>query len=207
MNMPMLYGEGKRAFQHLQLEIICMSDDQSIFAWGATHFRDGGQTGSILADNPSFFQDCGKMESMDHDKFIKEVMKGRIPKEVLPSVEDCFCVFPVTNCSIQTWMLLIPLDNSDSVFEAWLQCSDWYGVVWINLVLWDSNYYRYGMGYKGYPTKALHNPVKSTSDIKTCCIPMSHSKLMTVQPSTMVSPAAPYTKTRLKTKAEMMETH
>ena len=33
MNMPMLYGEGKKAFQHLQLEIICVLNDQSIFAW------------------------------------------------------------------------------------------------------------------------------------------------------------------------------
>ncbi|KAI6019327.1 heterokaryon incompatibility protein-domain-containing protein, partial [Pisolithus microcarpus] len=31
--MPMLYGEGKKAFQRLQLEIIRMSSDQSIFAW------------------------------------------------------------------------------------------------------------------------------------------------------------------------------
>ncbi|KIK23739.1 hypothetical protein PISMIDRAFT_57894, partial [Pisolithus microcarpus 441] len=31
--MPMLYGEGKMAFQRLQLEIIRRSSDQSIFAW------------------------------------------------------------------------------------------------------------------------------------------------------------------------------
>ena len=33
VNMPMLYGEGKKAFHRLQLEIIRMSNDQSIFAW------------------------------------------------------------------------------------------------------------------------------------------------------------------------------
>ncbi|KIM60329.1 hypothetical protein SCLCIDRAFT_58566, partial [Scleroderma citrinum Foug A] len=33
VNMPMLYGEGKEAFQRLQLEIIRKSNDQSIFAW------------------------------------------------------------------------------------------------------------------------------------------------------------------------------
>ncbi|KIM62504.1 hypothetical protein SCLCIDRAFT_60203, partial [Scleroderma citrinum Foug A] len=33
VNMPMLYGEGRRAFQRLQLEIIRVSNDQSIFAW------------------------------------------------------------------------------------------------------------------------------------------------------------------------------
>ncbi|KAI6105261.1 heterokaryon incompatibility protein-domain-containing protein, partial [Pisolithus croceorrhizus] len=33
VNMPMLYGEGKKAFQRLQLEIIREFTDQSIFAW------------------------------------------------------------------------------------------------------------------------------------------------------------------------------
>ncbi|KAI6135420.1 heterokaryon incompatibility protein-domain-containing protein, partial [Pisolithus croceorrhizus] len=33
VNMPMLYGEGKKAFQRLQLEIIHISNDHSIFAW------------------------------------------------------------------------------------------------------------------------------------------------------------------------------
>ncbi|KAI6042426.1 heterokaryon incompatibility protein-domain-containing protein, partial [Pisolithus marmoratus] len=33
VNMPMLYGEGERAFQRLQLEIIRISNDHSIFAW------------------------------------------------------------------------------------------------------------------------------------------------------------------------------
>ncbi|KAI6118511.1 heterokaryon incompatibility protein-domain-containing protein, partial [Pisolithus croceorrhizus] len=33
VNMPMVYGEGKKAFQRLQLEIIRISTDQSIFAW------------------------------------------------------------------------------------------------------------------------------------------------------------------------------
>ncbi|KAI5984784.1 heterokaryon incompatibility protein-domain-containing protein, partial [Pisolithus marmoratus] len=33
VNMPMLYGEGKKAFRRLQLEIIKETGDHSIFAW------------------------------------------------------------------------------------------------------------------------------------------------------------------------------
>ena len=33
VNMPPLYGEGKKAFMRLQLEIIKKSEDESIFAW------------------------------------------------------------------------------------------------------------------------------------------------------------------------------
>ncbi|KAL4070100.1 hypothetical protein V8B97DRAFT_2047969 [Scleroderma yunnanense] len=145
VNMPMLYGEGNRAFQRLQLEIIRVSDDQSISAWGAGDDGDGGWTGSILADDPSFFWDCGNMESINRDEFIREVVKNVAPEEELHSIEDHFGVFPVTNRGIQIWMLLRPLENSDSVFEAWLPCLDAGDPVRINLVLWDSNYYRYYM--------------------------------------------------------------
>ncbi|KAI6154135.1 hypothetical protein BKA82DRAFT_4327665 [Pisolithus tinctorius] len=34
VHMPMLYREGKNVFHCLQLEIICLSNDQSIFVWG-----------------------------------------------------------------------------------------------------------------------------------------------------------------------------
>ncbi|KAF2730040.1 HET-domain-containing protein, partial [Polyplosphaeria fusca] len=36
VNMPLLYGEGKKAFTRLQEEIMKTSDDQSLFAWGLT---------------------------------------------------------------------------------------------------------------------------------------------------------------------------
>ena len=63
MNMPMLYGEGKKAFHCLQLEIIRTSNNQSIFVWGCNTIMVW--TGSILADDPSFFWDCVYMELMD----------------------------------------------------------------------------------------------------------------------------------------------
>jgi hypothetical protein len=34
VNMPLLYGEAERAFQRLQEEILKVSNDQSLFAWG-----------------------------------------------------------------------------------------------------------------------------------------------------------------------------
>ena len=36
INLPLLYGEGERAFTRLQEEIMRSSDDQSLFAWGLT---------------------------------------------------------------------------------------------------------------------------------------------------------------------------
>jgi len=143
VNMPMLYGEGKKAFHRLQLEIIRMSNDQSIFAWGCS--RRDHRTGSILADDPSFFRDCHEMELMDHDKFIQS-LKDDIPKKVLRSIEkDRFATFSITHRGIQIWLLLRPYNDSSSVFEARLPCrlTALDPPVAINLALWRSNYYRY----------------------------------------------------------------
>ena len=133
VNMPMLYGEGKKAFHRLQLEIIHSSNDQSIFAWG---YGSNVRTGSVLADDPSFFKDCSYMKLMDHDQFIK------FPQPFSTNA-DHFDVFPITNRGIQIWMPLRRYRYSNCVFKAYLPCRYDGDLVSIDLVLWDSNYYRY----------------------------------------------------------------
>ncbi|KAI5926377.1 heterokaryon incompatibility protein-domain-containing protein [Camillea tinctor] len=56
VNMPMLYGEGSKAFQRLQEEIMRESDDHSLFVWrakpeSARRFPYRG----LLADSPDEF--------------------------------------------------------------------------------------------------------------------------------------------------------
>ncbi|KAL4072666.1 heterokaryon incompatibility protein-domain-containing protein [Scleroderma yunnanense] len=151
VNMPMLYGEGKKAFQRLQLEIIRMSNDQSVFAWG---FKgENERTGSILADDPSFFWNCDDMKPMDYNEFIRS-LKGDAPEEQLSSIEeDRLGTFLITNRGIQIWMFLRPLLDSGSVFEARLPYRSRLSPVRITLTLWNSNYYRYSTSGKGYPTE------------------------------------------------------
>ncbi|KAK4227390.1 beta transducin [Podospora fimiseda] len=65
VNMPMLYGEGKRAFIRLQEEIAKESNDLSIFAWtacGSGTAGDGFNFGGILANSPHEFERCGTLE-------------------------------------------------------------------------------------------------------------------------------------------------
>ena len=99
VNMPMLYGEGRKAFHRLQLEIIRSTNDQSIFAWGWN--SRGVRIGSILADDPSFFEDCGSIMLMGDHEFIRWC-KNRFPELRLMDADDG--VFPVTNRGIQTQM-------------------------------------------------------------------------------------------------------
>ena len=48
--MPLLYGEGSKAFRRLQLELLKSSDDESIFAWERVTDVDG-----VLAPSPAYF--------------------------------------------------------------------------------------------------------------------------------------------------------
>jgi len=54
VNMPMLYGEGRRAFQRLQEEILSRYDDYSLFAWVP---KASWGTASFLAAAPSDFDE------------------------------------------------------------------------------------------------------------------------------------------------------
>ncbi|EMT72167.1 Vegetative incompatibility protein HET-E-1 [Fusarium odoratissimum] len=54
INMPLLYGEGDKAFYRLQEEIMRVSDDHSLFAWKAISARGG-----LLAPTPAAFKNSG----------------------------------------------------------------------------------------------------------------------------------------------------
>ncbi|KAH8593057.1 heterokaryon incompatibility protein-domain-containing protein [Bisporella sp. PMI_857] len=56
VNMPLLYGEGERAFIRLQEEIIKVSDDRSLFAW-----ESSDSSGGLLATSPAAFSNSSKI--------------------------------------------------------------------------------------------------------------------------------------------------
>jgi hypothetical protein len=61
VNMPLLYGEGTKAFRRLQEEIIKAECDLSIFAWTAEPSQSGQpdrRYSGILAESPMEFSGC-----------------------------------------------------------------------------------------------------------------------------------------------------
>lgn len=54
VNMPLLYGEGSKAFRRLQEEVIKQGNDLTIFAHSSEE-----QTGNLFAQKPADFQDSG----------------------------------------------------------------------------------------------------------------------------------------------------
>lgn len=138
VNMPMLYGEGTKAFQRLQEEIIRRSNDLSIFAWdpGARVPR----TTSVLADDPTCFRGCHNIKKVEFDEFIRE-LKEVIPEEDLHQAR--LQTFSVTNGGIQIWLPLTPYHNCPSIFKATLACRRYGALVTIDLAPWKTKYYRY----------------------------------------------------------------
>ena len=64
INMPLMYGEGKKAFMRLQLEIIGKSDDESVFAWTEPNeLPDPANLNfGMLAPWPTWFANCGDIK-------------------------------------------------------------------------------------------------------------------------------------------------
>ncbi|KAH7146502.1 heterokaryon incompatibility protein-domain-containing protein, partial [Dactylonectria macrodidyma] len=65
VTMPMLYGEGPRAFARLQEEILRKTTDLSLFAWRAS---EDSEYCSVLAKSPAEFFGCGTID-LNYDQF------------------------------------------------------------------------------------------------------------------------------------------
>ncbi|KAI2469603.1 HET-domain-containing protein [Annulohypoxylon bovei var. microspora] len=63
VNMPLLYGEGTKAFIRLQEEIIKTSNDHTVFCWSRTGVP--ADWTSMLAPSPAAFRDAGDYVSID----------------------------------------------------------------------------------------------------------------------------------------------
>ncbi|KAI6137291.1 heterokaryon incompatibility protein-domain-containing protein [Pisolithus sp. B1] len=146
VNMPMVYGEGKKAFQRLQLEIIRRSSDHSIFAWCLLKPR----TGSFLADDPSDFRCYGHIRKVEPkefgDKLVEHITQRRLDapqhnswKILTYPIHRCrlawlrwraralsqqLRTFTVGNAGIQVCLPVIPYSDSPTHFKAILACTD-----------------------------------------------------------------------------------
>lgn len=101
VQMPLLYGEGNKAFIRLQEEIIRRSDDQTIFLWrDPDPDSNGSAIRGMLARHPSEFSDCNDM----------------IRHETLPI--DTLSPYSLTNIGLQMSLRLVPIKEalSDSPF-------------------------------------------------------------------------------------------
>lgn len=68
INMPLLYGEGVKAFRRLQEEIIKQTDDQSLYAWTVEPLsRMAWTLGSVLATSPADFERSSQIHHLHEE--------------------------------------------------------------------------------------------------------------------------------------------
>ena len=96
INLPLLYGEGNRAFMRLQEEIIKHSNDLSLLAWAELENDRGlfGDQWSVLARHPRCFRRSRSLALIKDSKEMPEFSitnKGlRLETEVYPLSGDLY---------------------------------------------------------------------------------------------------------------------
>jgi len=117
VNMPLLYGEGRRAFFRLQEELLRTSNDQSILAF--VPYSLEGQPCSLLADSPLCFVDSEvQPPTRNHPVWPGPGDRGSLSGAVLsPSpktLEIGLCLCPASSAS--------PLAPGRRLFYGILNC-------------------------------------------------------------------------------------
>lgn len=129
VNMPLLYGEGMRAFERLQEQILSTTNDSTIFLW---QLRDPDQCpsrpwlqtattnrlGSMFASSPREFDRICEVDSLTDDssepQLVPRVKGLRITLPMRKAYESDFDVFPLP----ESWK-----ETLDSSYLAALPCT------------------------------------------------------------------------------------
>ena len=69
VNMPLIYGEGRKAFIRLQEEIIKRSTDQSILAWDQSFTSGPSVLASSPRDFPRIYDNDSEIVILDHNHY------------------------------------------------------------------------------------------------------------------------------------------
>lgn len=112
VHMPMLYGEGRRAFIRLQEEIIKSIDDHTIFAWHGSQWQS--DRGSLLASSPAAFHEC------------RYTVKCTFPKKKPNLSKLDINPFSVTNKGIHLELPILTEDATPVTYLAVLDCQSLY---------------------------------------------------------------------------------
>ncbi|KAI0184805.1 heterokaryon incompatibility protein-domain-containing protein [Xylaria flabelliformis] len=107
VNMPLIYGEGKKAFQRLQGEIMNHSDDDSIFAWSHYQEEYTGSFSGILADSPCCFSG---MNEINPDSGLS-AGSSNMPLFQLSNFA-CKVALTLSDVACLNYLLLCAIDNA-----------------------------------------------------------------------------------------------
>ncbi|KAI1429098.1 heterokaryon incompatibility protein-domain-containing protein [Xylaria sp. FL1777] len=131
VNMPLIYGEGRKAFLRLQQEILRVSDDQSLFAWGAPEvFPDmhnflkswmpEAHSHGLFADSPAdFFTNHEMLQTSYKEDRPPPTIHGngvRVQYPVCTKGVYEFIILACTTRKTARAYIGIPIENCDGLF-------------------------------------------------------------------------------------------
>jgi hypothetical protein len=110
VNMPLLYGEGEKAFIRLQEEVLKKSVDHSLFAWTDERASRSTYRG-LLARSPAEFESCGDVHFVygkaEPYAMTNKGLHMKLPMEPVAGVESEFLAYLNTSLmSFQTRVCL-----------------------------------------------------------------------------------------------------
>lgn len=118
VNMPLLYGEGMRAFTRLQEEIMKDSADQSLFAWTAQRGSSENMCGP-LALSPKEFADAGNIvpypDITSNQPYAMTNQGMRIDVPTLPYPKQAGLWLAIWAVMMVTLSILLPSSFSSSI--------------------------------------------------------------------------------------------
>jgi Heterokaryon incompatibility protein (HET) len=122
VNMPLLYGEGERAFIRLQEEIMKVSDDHSLFAW-----RDAVD---LTRSDPLLNRSQPKRRRMSSEELSFQGLLARSPayfahsNNIIPFPSDHISTpYSTTNRGLRIELVLLP-GLGDDIYSGVLNCWD-----------------------------------------------------------------------------------
>ncbi|XEV07307.1 hypothetical protein FSHL1_012594 [Fusarium sambucinum] len=129
ISMPMIYGEGEKAFERLQLKILEQTTDDSILAWGIPETDLNGQStkvskaisAGVFASSPRDFSGCGRIVPYTQDSkpsSIITVSGGYVHTSLTLYYNENKMLYAALNCYFQgndAQVIAIPLYTASSI--------------------------------------------------------------------------------------------
>lgn len=125
VNMPLIYGEGEKAFLRLQKEIMENSDDDSIFAWEAYQASHATLRG-LLARSPDEFQGSKDLQPFERSiysdfRMTQNGVRGTWPTIALQSEHsEVSIVLNTSSGRSRVIITLAHLGIDKMGFQSWL---------------------------------------------------------------------------------------
>lgn len=130
VNMPLLYGEGYKAFYRLQEEILKQTDDESLFAHylplGYWTYRKQQHYGSILALSPDCFSESGDIFMHRRDSRLHGPLEHIVDipalftnKGLQVNLLGCPCTYTSTGYRrvIHGWLMILDCGMRDDILS------------------------------------------------------------------------------------------